>query len=137
MPSPTSRSLNLLRRERWLTGVVESWIPKLNIRRDLFGFADIIAVHPVERVFLLVQATSRSNISARLNKAKSLRTLSDWLRAGGRFEVWGWEQSNGKWEVRRVEVLAESLDTRELTPARTRKSRRGEKTLFDEVETKA
>jgi hypothetical protein len=133
--TPTARSIRLLRSEGWLADVVERWIPKANIRRDLFGFGDLLAVHSLDKAFLIVQATSRANVSARLTKARGLAELSQWLQAGGRFEVWGWSRNDqGRWDVRRVEVLAESLDAREMSPLRRGKRRRKpERTLFDEV----
>ena len=68
--TPSGRSLMLLRRQGYLAETVERWIPRVNRRRDLFGFADLLAVHPRDRLFLLVQATSLGNVAARLKKAK-------------------------------------------------------------------
>src|SRR5437016_410518 len=84
------RSLVLLRRLGFLADVVERWLPKIERRRDLFGFGDVLAVHPRDKLFLIVQATSLSNVGARLTKAKSKATLKVWLHSGGQFEVWGW-----------------------------------------------
>ena len=102
--SPTARSLGLLRREGYLAEVVEHWVPYGNVRRDLFGFGDILAVHRSGRV-LIVQATTRPNVSARLKKARSRTELACWLSAGCAFEVHGWfKNSNGRWECKRVDV---------------------------------
>ena len=85
--TPTARSLTLLRSTGHIAGVVERWLPQVNRRSDLFGFADLLAVHRVVSGVLLVQATSLSNVSARLTKAKGKPELAVWLRAGQRFEV--------------------------------------------------
>ena len=131
--SPSSRSLSFLRHEGFLVDVVERWIIGANVRKDLFGFGDLLACHLQDRTITIVQATSASNVAARLTKAKKLASLLIWLRSGGRFEVHGWSKDHsGKWIVRRVSVTGDELKTTELTPARRRKSRKAEPTLFDD-----
>ena len=107
--TPTSLSLRLLRQEGFTATVCESWIPHANLRRDLFGFGDIIGAHPRERRILLVQATSAGHVADRLAKARAIPELTCWLRSGGEFEVWGWRLVDGRWQVRRVAVLADDL----------------------------
>lgn len=107
--SPTARTLHLLRREGYLPAVVERWLPGANVRQDLWGFGDVLAVHPVARAFLIVQATTLPNIASRLNKARALPALAAWLQAGGAFEVHGWVKCNGRWTAKRVAVRAEDL----------------------------
>ncbi len=107
--TPTARSLKLLRDTGHIAGVVERWLPRVNRRSDLFGFADLLAVHRVEPGVLLVQATTLANVSARIRKAKGKPELAVWLRAGQRFEVWGWYQRNGRWNVKRVELRGNDL----------------------------
>jgi hypothetical protein len=107
--TPTARSLTYLRRLGYLPAVVESWVPHANLRRDLFGFADVLAVHPRDKLFLLVQVTTAGHLAGRLAKAKRRPELAAWLRAGGRFEVHGWEHRAGRWQVRRVEVHGPAL----------------------------
>ena len=108
--TPTSRSLKLLRDTGHIACVVERFMPHGNYRLDCFGFADLLAAHPGEQSALLVQATSLSNLSARIKKAKALATLATWLRAGQRFECWGWykiEDAKSRriiWQVKRVAV---------------------------------
>jgi hypothetical protein len=110
MASPTARTLAYLRRGGWLAAVVESWVPGANVRRDLFGFADLLACHPRDGMFLLVQTTTADHVAHRLAKAKRRPELTLWLRAGGLFEVHGWARDRGgRWSVRRVAVRAEDL----------------------------
>ena len=91
MSSPTQRTLKALRDEGYLTEVVERWNPHANIRQDLFGWIDIIAIKP--REILAVQATSFSNHAARVSKLKLERQeqVQEWLDAGGLAEVWSWK----------------------------------------------
>ncbi len=91
LASPTQRTLKRLREEGYLTEVVERWNPHANIRQDLFGWIDIIAIRPGE--ILAVQATSYSNHSARVTKLKQERReqVEEWLDAGGLAEVWSWK----------------------------------------------
>jgi hypothetical protein len=128
--TPTARSLKLLRDTGHIAGVVERFIAQANKRSDLFGFADLLAVHRVERGVLLVQATTRTNVSARLTKAKSKPELAVWLRNGGRFEVWGWYQDRGRWQVKRAEVRGDDLRDAVLEGPRRRRRDR-QRDLFD------
>ena len=130
--TPTSRSLAFLRREGFTVAVVEKWIPKLNVRADLWHFGDVLAVHPVRREFLIVQTTSAANVSSRLTKARGCPELATWLRAGGLFEVHGWDQRNGRWAVRRVGVLARELEPIALAelPRNRRRDRHQPADLF-------
>jgi hypothetical protein len=130
MLSPTARSLKLLRDSGFVVAVVEKWLPHVNRRRDLFGFADLLAVHRVERGVLLVQATTKANVAARLTKAKAKPELAVWLRNGGRFEVWGWYQDAGRWQVKRVEVRGDDLRDVVLEAPRRRR-RESQRGLFD------
>ncbi|MGE0289360.1 MAG: hypothetical protein AB7I42_23990 [Bradyrhizobium sp.] len=79
--SPTARSLSKLRKEGWVAGVVEKWIPQTKQRKDLFGFIDIVAVRG--DVVMGVQATGGSgNGVKRLAKAVAQPEFSAWIRAG-------------------------------------------------------
>ena len=88
--TPTARTLALLRRSGYLAAVVEKWLPKINRRRDLFGFADVLAVHPVRREIVLVQTTSASNLASRIAKVKAAAELPGSLAAGVKVHVHGW-----------------------------------------------
>jgi len=105
--TPTARTVQLLRKAGFLAEVVERWlpIPGKSVRRDLFGFADVLAVHPRRRTFLLVQCTSLGHVADRLAKAKGRPELATWLAAGGQFEVWGVSKRG----VKRVAVTGADL----------------------------
>ena len=116
-PSPTALSLALLRKHGYAADVVErfhshggkSW------RKDFCGFADIIAFRAQEGGCLAVQATSRSNQSTRLRKAKAIPALYEWLTSSNRFEVWGWklelnEKDQLRWRPTRTPVTISDLE---------------------------
>jgi hypothetical protein len=107
--TPTTRTLAYLRQLGYLPTVVESWIPYANLRRALWGFADVLAVHPGDWLILLVQVTTVDHVAGRLAKARGKPKLAVWLRAGGVFELHGWTRRAGKWQVKRVAVQVEDL----------------------------
>ena len=71
--TPTARSLKALRDAGWHAEVVERWIPGANIRKDLFGFADILAIKLYTRP-LLIQVTA-SAVAARVKKVNDSELL--------------------------------------------------------------
>lgn len=134
MASPTARTLYALRRSGYEAEPVERWIPTANIRKDLFGIGDVIAVRASEPGALLIQCTTLANLSSRRNKAAKIAALRTWLAAGNRFELWGWHQDrNGAWQVRR-EAL--NPDTLAAVPVERRASRRRKvaRGMFDGME---
>jgi len=89
---PAARSLSYLRKEGWtLVQVVEQWIPQAKRRRDLFGFADILAVNE-DWGHLYVQATSGSNFSARVHKVIDAEATRVILETGARIQVHAWRK---------------------------------------------
>lgn len=126
--TPTARTLQALRKLGYLAAVVESWVPRINVRRDLFGLADVLAIHPRDKLVLLVQATSDANVSARLRKIMGLPVAAELLRAGLTVEVWGWSQRRGRWQVRRVPVVLDQVEVVAVRPPRRRAAR--ERGLF-------
>jgi hypothetical protein len=131
--TPTGRTLNELRRLGFTAEVVERWLPRANLRKDLFGCADVLAARSADRLLLLIQATSWPNVAARVAKSQRSAGLAAWLRSGGRFEVWGWAKRGERWEVRRVELRAEDLAAVAVNPRPRRSRRRAAAGLFDEV----
>jgi hypothetical protein len=121
--SPTTSSLKLLRKSGWIATVVEQFIAKANIRRDCFGFADILAAHPRERRMMLVQTTSLANVSTRVKKIQGKPEAAAWLSSGGIIEVHGWTLRAGLWRVKRVEIRA--ADTAPIVIIRPPKRTRG------------
>ena len=105
-----------------IADVVERWLPKVNRKRDLFGCIDIVAVGGGRVGILGVQATSLSNVSARVKKSIALPALEVWLAAGNRFEVWGWAEYGDGWHVKKIAIQAGDMRPVIITrvPRRTR-----------------
>ena len=102
--SANRASVKSLESDGWTVGVVEQRIPHCFITRDLFGFADLIAVSP-SRGIMAVQVTggaSTSNFHARVSKTKAEPRHAIWLASGGRIQVHSWE---GKGRDRTLRVL--------------------------------
>jgi hypothetical protein len=96
--SPSQRTLEYLRGEGWPNvQSVEKWIPQAKRRKDLFRFADILAMHP-EWGHLYVQATTGSHVNARLQKMLDFAEdqIEDALACGARVEVHGWRKLQGR-----------------------------------------
>jgi hypothetical protein len=126
--TPTGRTLQELRRDGYTPAVVEAWIPRLNIRRDLFGVGDVLAVRSGESP-LLIQCTSGDHHANRVTKAKAEIRLRAWLASGSRFEVWSWSKRADKWEVKKTPLLTDNIDIRAIEPPRRRR-RKIEPMLF-------
>jgi hypothetical protein len=110
MSSPTQLSLRRLRRQGALiVAVCESWIPHANLRRDLFGFADLAAFMIDRPGTLFVQTTTAGHLANRLRKLQSLAAVEACLRCGNRSEVHGWRKVGSRWQVRVVELRAEDM----------------------------
>lgn len=99
--SPTQRTLKWLRDHNITAQVVEKVVPHNYVKIDLFGCIDIIALIP--KTILGIQTTTGDNHAKRITKAREEPRLLDWLKCGGRYEVWSWRKSarTRKW-VRRV-----------------------------------
>lgn len=101
--SPTQRSLKHLRDLGYLAGVVEKWNPHSKTRHDLYGLIDILAIRRGE--VLGVQATSGSNVSARVTKITEHENLGRIREAEMLLVVHGWRKNAaGKWVLREVDL---------------------------------
>lgn len=101
--SPTARTLAVLRERGYTAEVVERWIPGANIRRDLFGFIDVLGIRNNE--VLGVQTTSDSHVAERIKKISESDNLAAVRKAGIAIHVHGWRKAaNGRWTLREVDV---------------------------------
>lgn len=96
--SPTARTLEWLRKEGYTAQVVERWNPYAKVRVDLFGIIDVVALKEGAPGVLGVQATSTSNVSARVTKCQASPHLKLWTGAGNKMEVHGWAKRGGRGE---------------------------------------
>ncbi len=123
--SNTQRTLRALRQQGCICGIVERWnqfaAPKSGgipgIREDLFGFLDIIALYPtgICGIQSCGQAFSEHN-----KKILANEVAPEWLKSGGRIELWGWRKvkkvRGGKqevWKPRIKEYFAEDFENAE------------------------
>lgn len=102
--TPTGRTLALLRKSGYLADVCERWIPRLNRRRDLFHFGDVLGVHPIRREVVIVQCTTLPNLSARLAKIRAVSELPGLLAAGVIVQAHGWARRGASWHCKVVDV---------------------------------
>ena len=127
MSSPTARSLALLRASGYVADVVERWLPRVNVRRDLFHCINLVAVRRGVPGVLAIQTTSRSNVGARLKKSKARPELAIWLATGNTFEVHGWYHRGDRWDCVRVGIQAGDLADVILQAPPRRRRRKGER----------
>ena len=122
--TPTQRSLKRLRDRGYTAEVVERFVRTEHkgaqgkvkaggFRKDLFGFCDIIAVHPLVAGTTYIQTTDGSSLSKRITKAfaekgEAVRAV---LRAGNRVAFHGWRQLQSGWDCRvfRAELQGNDL----------------------------
>lgn len=105
-------STKQLESEGWTVACVESRIPKTFITRDLWNFADLIAVSP-SRGIMLVQVTggpSTSQFHDRVRKVKAEPRHAIWLAAGGRIQVHSWIGKGNDRTLRILEITKETAD---------------------------
>lgn len=88
--SPTKRSLDYLREQGYHVEIVEHWNPFARIRKDLWGWCDLLAIKRDE--VLAVQVTA-SGVSDRIKKIQSSDTVAKVREAGIKIHVHGWRKS--------------------------------------------
>lgn len=111
MASPLSRSIEILKKEGFITQKVEHWNYFAKIRQDFCNFGDLIAFRPGAGTYA-INATTHTNLSAHLSKYKNNEKLKKWLESGNFFEIWSWAKRGKKgkrktWELKKVPI---SLD---------------------------
>ena len=100
--TPTQRSLAALRDLGYLVEVVEKWNSFTRTRKDLWGWADLLAIKRGE--VLAVQVTSKA-VANRVAKVTNSETIGRVREAGVRVEVHGWRKnSKGKYVQRVVDL---------------------------------
>lgn len=94
--SPTELTLKKLRKDGYVAAKTEHWNPFGGNRKDLFGFVDCLGIK--EKETLAVQATTKSNMAARVRKIldheNGYAVTNAWT-----VEVWGWYKEKNRWKV--------------------------------------
>lgn len=132
MSSPTQRTLAFLRKRGYMVGITERWNRFAFKKNDLFGFIDLVAVHPGARGVLGVQATSRPNVLARVYKiadlplielnGKKVHPAKLWLQTGNRILVIGWGKKGPRGKAKRWKPSFYPMDLEELKRLREGKT---------------
>jgi hypothetical protein len=94
-------SIAHLTEEGWLAADTETKVTP-TLTRDLWGFADILAISPNGTV-LLVQATTASNMADRIKKVVENHQVPHLLARFVEIHVWGWYPAGTKF--RAVNIL--------------------------------
>ncbi len=90
-----NESRKALEADGWTVSVTEQTIPRCFIKRDTYGFADLLCCSP-SRGIMLVQATGGGNGSTRAIKVRQEPRSAIWLASGGRIQVHDWVKRAGK-----------------------------------------
>ena len=89
MKTHTGRAIEYLEAIGWTAGIVERKLAR-TVSKDLFGFADIMAVNSKDSAgTLAVQVTDHTDVSKRLKKLLNEPRAVECLKCGWRIEVWG------------------------------------------------
>ena len=83
--------------------IVEHWQPFARIRKDLWGWADLLAIKRGE--VLAVQVTSEG-VANRVAKVTNSETIGRVREAGIRVEVHGWRKNSKGRYIQRVVDLS-------------------------------
>lgn len=108
MSSPTQRSLAECRGRTWIAQVVERWNQYARVRQDLFGVIDIVAL--TDDGILGIQACAGSSHAARMAKIKAEPRAQEWLRCGGKLEVWSWAKRGVRGKRKLWTLRVESIE---------------------------
>jgi hypothetical protein len=112
MTSPTQRSIELLKKEGYKVAIVEKFNHFIKIRQDLFGFIDLVALHPDKKGILGVQTTSGSHLANRIDKAMMLPAFHLWIKCGNAVEFHGWVKKGARGKRKLWSLNRHSFPTR-------------------------
>lgn len=90
-------SKKMMESQGWTVSVTEQTIPHCFIKRDTFGFADLLCCSPT-RGIMLIQATGGGNGSTRAIKIRQECRHAIWIASGGRIQVHDWIKIKGQKE---------------------------------------
>lgn len=98
---PNTRTFRECERRGWGVDLVETQIPGTFWKKDYINCIDVIAFDPSIGI-LGIQATGRDggNSSARKMKIEASKAAMNWLRSGGRIEVWAWGERGARGEAK-------------------------------------
>ncbi len=116
--SPTQRTLKELRKRGYIPAITEHFNPHAKVRVDLYGFIDILAVHPKGELLAIQTCSGEGgDPAARVTKILANETAR-LLVLHMNIEVWSWAR-RGKAGKRKLWTLKEESLTVRLLPARS------------------
>src|SRR5215469_4608225 len=121
--SPMQLTLAWLREHGYEADVAEKWIPRTFIRKDLFGFIDVMAVSDFH--LLAIQVSDDSHRAEHRKKIMALPVARQ-LAYHMDIEVWSWglkltgeKRKDGKLNRRKEQTLTRDALTAVLLPKRS------------------
>lgn len=102
MSSPFEKAKARLVALGYQVGKTEHWNHFANIRQDLFGCIDLIALCSGKPI-LAMQVTDITSVSKRMAKAQAI--AQSWVLTGNQFEIWGYTPKS-KQPPRRMAMTA-------------------------------
>jgi hypothetical protein len=117
--SSVQRTLRSLRNQGCICDIAEkfnAYAGPHGIRQDLFGFIDLIALYPDGIV--AIQACG-SDFAAHKRKVLENEYAVEWLRSGGKIEIWGWRKVKLKrgGKAMRWSARVEEITEKHFAPA--------------------
>lgn len=122
MGSQSARSMGLLRDSGYFVEKVEQVVHGTFIKRDLFGFIDLLAIRADTPGSLGVQVCASDRFADHVAKVRLLEAAWAWLRAGNRVHVHSWRKRRErhpvtrKWGIKRWAVVVMELSLKDLKP---------------------
>ena len=111
--SPTQRSKAWLEDQGYEVEITERWNPWAKVRHDLFGIADLLAVHKVRPLdTLAVQTTTYAHMRERQEKILASPNKPLLILAGWKIVVHGWKKPTKKtrtWTLRAIDIDAQEV----------------------------
>ena len=109
-PQLKSRSMRWLEKQGYVVADTEKTIqwPGGMVKRDLFGFGDILAFLPGQlNSMLMVNATDETSVAHKITAAQTRpsKELVEWVHSGYKTQIHGWLRPTTtikKWRLRRV-----------------------------------
>jgi len=111
-PQLKSRSMRWLEKQGYVVADTEKTIqwPGGMVKRDLFGFGDILAFRPGrDSTVLMVNATDETSVAHKITavQTRPSKELTEWIHAGFEAQIHGWLRPTTTirtWRLRRIRL---------------------------------
>lgn len=93
----TQRTIKYLREQGMIVDITERFISRPGIhgiRKDLFGFIDLIALDPAGPAIIGVQSCGQDYQEhyRKITDSEITKNTIAWLKSGGKIELWAWRK---------------------------------------------